>query len=108
MIDWVQVEQLREDMGETFVELLALFQAEVAEALDKLDTAETPASVADTAHFLKGAALNLGMREMASLCASAETAARAGDMSVCDPVRIRALFTESQQALCDGLARRAA
>lgn len=95
-------------MGDAFHEVLGVFQDEVAEALNTLDTAATPDTVADTAHFLKGAALNLGMTALAEACAQAENAARGGDVGACDPALIRALYRESEQALMSGLARRAA
>ena len=108
MIDWPQVEQLCQDMGDALDEILSVFQAEVAEALDRLDSAQDASEIADTAHFLKGAALNLGMSDLAALCALAETGARSGNVQACDPARIRALFVDSQRALVEGLALRAA
>ena len=59
-------------------------------------------------HFLKGAALNLGFSEFASLCASGEARANRGETAGIDPGRIRQAYTVSRHDFLDGLQRRAA
>ncbi|MGY6704937.1 Hpt domain-containing protein [Roseinatronobacter sp.] len=86
MIDWYRVQELHAEIGEeAFEEVLALFVDEVDEALARLRHAQdAPARMAEF-HFLKGAALNLGLKDMASLCGQAEQ--MANDGAPTDPER---------------------
>lgn len=78
MIDWTRIEELRSEIGDTeFDEVVDVFLEEVEEALEGLN--ETARDRAVTAHFLKGAGLNLGLIEFAALCRAAETDAGAMD-----------------------------
>lgn len=103
MIDWEQVNSLREDLGDGFEELVEVFLAEADEAIADLDPQAPPDQMAARLHFLKGAALNLGFAEFAGLCASGETQADAGGTVVLEPVLIS--YQASRRAFLDGLAR---
>lgn len=71
MIDWERVAELQEEVGtEDFYEVVELFFEEVEEALDRLVTQNV--ATAESLHFLKGSALNLGFEELAALCKVAE------------------------------------
>ncbi|MCB1389562.1 MAG: Hpt domain-containing protein [Rhodobacteraceae bacterium] len=108
MIDWMQVDELRADMGEDFAEVVQVFLQEVQEAMDRLDPRADAAALAADLHFLKGAALNLGFRNFAALCAMAEDRANAGQTDGFDLDAIAASYASSRTAFLDGLARRAA
>ncbi|MDD7970245.1 Hpt domain-containing protein [Roseinatronobacter alkalisoli] len=73
VIDWTRVQELYEEIGEdAFEEVLSLFVEEVDEALERLHAADTSAASMSEFHFLKGAALNLGLSEMAEVCSRGE------------------------------------
>ncbi len=79
MIHWARVEELYEDFGEdAFVDVIEVFMDEAEESLDRLRRAQTPQAHVVEFHFLKGAALNLGLTEMAEACARGEREAGAG------------------------------
>jgi HPt (histidine-containing phosphotransfer) domain-containing protein len=78
MIDWGRVRDLHDEIGaESFAEVLELFVQEVDEALSRLRDATDPVAASGEFHFLKGAALNLGLDTIAELCAQGEKAAAA-------------------------------
>lgn len=108
MIDWDQVDELRADMGEGFDEVVEVFLQEVEGGLERLDPAAGAAAVAAEMHFLKGAALNLGFRAFARLCAEGEASANAGKVAGEDLDAVRSAYTESREAFMAGLSRRAA
>lgn len=79
MIDWCRVRELHDEIGEeAFEEVLALFVDEVDDALARLQHAQEASARMAEFHFLKGAALNLGLEDMASLCGQAEQMANDG------------------------------
>ena len=81
MIDRARLEELREEVGnDDFAEVIELFCEEVAETLDRMTQGHS-SSMADDLHFLKGSALNIGMSEVASLCAACEEKVRDGNTS---------------------------
>lgn len=70
LIDWARVEELRNEVGaEDFPEIVEVFLEEVDESIADLTAT---AATEELMHFLKGAALNLGLRDMAALCARGE------------------------------------
>ena len=80
MIDWERVGELYEQVGkEALPEVLSLFEQEVAEGLERLKAARAPNVIAAEFHFLKGAALNLGMNDMARCYGEGETRALRGE-----------------------------
>lgn len=79
MIDWVQVNALRDEVGaEDFEEVVELFLEEVQEVVDDLRGAADSAQLESKMHFLKGSALNLGFSDFSDLCAAGEKAAADG------------------------------
>src|SRR5690606_20139158 len=78
MIDWTHVDDLRADMGDAFGEVVEVFLLEVDAAIRRLSPERTAPDLAADLHFLKGAALNLGFRDFATLCATGEASAHAG------------------------------
>lgn len=73
VIDWDRVRELHDEIGEeAFEEVLILFVEEVDDALARLRMANAANMRMAEFHFLKGAALNLGLREMADVCGRAE------------------------------------
>ncbi|MDU8910888.1 Hpt domain-containing protein [Aestuariicoccus sp. MJ-SS9] len=110
MIDWDRALELREEMGEDgFDEVIELFLTEVEEALDRLgDDAGNPAAMESALHFLKGAALNLGFKGFAALCAKGESEASAGDVSAIETDGVRALYHASKTDFLTGLHARVA
>jgi HPt (histidine-containing phosphotransfer) domain-containing protein len=108
MIDWHQVNELREDMGDGFDEIVDVFLHEVEDAMSRLDPAMGDGPMAADLHFLKGAALNLGFESFASLCADGEEQASKGDGASVDIAAIRSCYTASRNTFIEGLARDAA
>ncbi|WFE76073.1 Hpt domain-containing protein [Roseinatronobacter sp. S2] len=86
MIDWDRVRELHNEIGEeAFEEVLTLFVEEVDDALARLRMADAADVRMAEFHFLKGAALNLGLREMADVCGRAEELA--GEDTKTDEIR---------------------
>lgn len=93
MIDWSRVSELHEEVGDDALgEVLELFTSEVDEGLARLAQASSPKAIAAEFHFLKGAALNLGLDEVARLCAQGETGALAGRPSEAERLAITEMF----------------
>jgi HPt (histidine-containing phosphotransfer) domain-containing protein len=77
MIDWGRIDDLRSEIGpEDFDEVVSLFLSEADEVVARLQQAAgravAEAALRDDLHFLKGAALNLGFRDLAELCQTGE------------------------------------
>jgi histidine phosphotransfer protein HptB len=108
MIDWQQVNELREDMGDGFDEIVEVFLHEVEDALNRLAPSMGNGALAADLHFLKGAALNLGFRDFAGICADGEDRAVQGAGAAVDIAAIRHAYAESRQAFSEGLKRDAA
>jgi Hpt domain. len=85
-----------------------VFLQEVDAAIDRLAPDRPAPDLAADLHFLKGAALNLGFRAFAVLCAAAETAAHAGRTEGIDLDEITGSYVESREAFLTGLAQRVA
>ena len=66
MIDWDRINELRDEVGEDdFRDVLGMFFEEVEAVLDGLSPGPT---LARDLHFLKGSALNIGMKDVSDLC----------------------------------------
>jgi len=72
MIDWTQVDEMKQEMGSSFNEVVTLFLEEVGETISRLEAGPAPETLASELHFLKGAALNLGFCDFADLCETGE------------------------------------
>lgn len=100
MIDWDKVRDLHDEIGaESFAEVLELFVQEVDEALARLNDTTDPSAASGEFHFLKGAALNLGLDDMAALCASGEKGATAGQSTESAQIQVLAEFPALNAAL---------
>ena len=79
MIEWDRIRELRDEIGvDDFDEIVVIFLQEADEVVESLGTGASPRSVPDDLHFLKGAALNLGLRQFADTCLQAEREIAAG------------------------------
>jgi len=80
MIDWARVDELRSEVGEdAFDEVLDLFLEEVDEAMARLPDVSDPESLAADLHFVRGSALNLGLKEFCTACRTVESALARGE-----------------------------
>ncbi|ETX15022.1 histidine kinase [Roseivivax halodurans JCM 10272] len=107
MIDWAQVSQLRDEIGdEGFAEIAAAFLAEIEEILDDLHSGRIAAErMEGTFHVLKGSALNLGLSDFAGICAQAEISARTGQ-PMPDPDWLVGVFRVGQDAFLKEMGAR--
>ncbi|MBK5926839.1 Hpt domain-containing protein [Rhodobaculum claviforme] len=104
MIDWDRVAELRSDMGaEDFLEVVALFLAEVQEAADRLSRSPAPERLEGELHFIKGSAYNLGFEALGALCTSGERMAAAGSAADVDVAAILACYAQSRREFLAGL-----
>jgi len=99
MIDWDRIAELQEEVGEdSFTEVIEMFFEEVEEVLAKLRSDDAEQLKAGL-HFLKGAALNIGMSELSNLCREAESSVANGDAASIDIEAIRHSFGGSKAEL---------
>ncbi len=83
MVDWDRVKELRLEIGaDDFAEVVDMFLEEADAAAGHLSPAMTAKAMEADLHFLKGAALNLGFRDLANLCQDGERRAAAGNTNV--------------------------
>jgi HPt (histidine-containing phosphotransfer) domain-containing protein len=81
MIDWTRVGELRSEVGEdAFDEVLELFLEEVDEVMARLSASPDPARLAADLHFVRGSALNLGLKEFCGICQDLEHRIADGQM----------------------------
>lgn len=107
MIDWKQLDELRNDMGDSFDEIVEVFLEEADAGVESLRSVTDDAR-AEPLHFLKGAALNLGFAKFAELCADGETRANAGDSAGVDIDAVIESYQQSRSEFLAGLRSRAA
>ena len=98
MIDWERVLELRDEIGlEDFQEIVDLFLTEVEHAIDEMRKGpENPTLRTEQMHFLKGAALNLGFRDLSQICQAGETAAAIGDLNAVTVGQISLMYNASK------------
>lgn len=111
MIDWSQVHELKAEMDDAFDEVVTLFIEEADEIVARLNqmpeiVTNDSQTLAGDLHALKGAALNLGLRDFAARCSDGETLAQASD--AVDLQVIIASYAASKAELLRGLGRFAA
>ena len=100
MINWDQVEQLKDDLGDDgFQEVVVIFLEEVEDGLAALNQLpETTGQAASEGyHFLKGCAYNLGFDDFAARCAAEETRAQSGETSAADLRAVNRLYEDSKK-----------
>lgn len=98
MIDWARISELRAEIGDdSFDEVAELFLDEADEAVVRLDAALDAPTLESVLHFLKGSALNLGFRTLATLCQDGERLAGGGSAAV-DRSEIKDAYHASKAA----------
>ena len=109
MIDWDRVRELQEEVGqEDFEEIVTLFLEEVDEATANLSEETTGDALADALHFLKGCSLNLGFRELASLCEQGEGTARSDPDAAIDVRAVQQAYRASRDSFLARMSEAAA
>lgn len=108
MIDWAQVDELRDEMGSAFAELVDAFLEEVDDGITRVDPKSDAESQASALHFLKGAALNLGFRDFAAMCSEGEDNANHWRLPAVDGDALCRCYQQSRAEFLSGLSRRAA
>lgn len=104
MIDWDRVRELRQEIGpDDFDEVVEMFLEEADEAIGRLSVDHGAKALAADLHFLKGAALNLGFRNLSGLCQEGERRANAGDAGI-DLEAVRDSYAHSRAAFEAGAA----
>jgi HPt (histidine-containing phosphotransfer) domain-containing protein len=97
MIDWAQVNTLRDDVGkDDFSEIVEIFIEEVEEVINRLRNTSSLDTLGDDLHFLKGSALNLGFSVFSDHCQKGETAAAAGKAAQVDVSAILSSYDTSK------------
>lgn len=106
MIDWDRVNELRDEIGaEDLADVVSVFLDEADEVMARLLTGIPPAQMEAQLHFLKGSALNLGLRDLADLCQEGEKRAAAGSETPVDLPRLGTLYEASKTAFLGAMAR---
>ena len=110
MIDWNRLRALNNDFGaEAMGEVVAVFVAEMDDAVDQLPAITDTGARADALHTLKGTAANLGLVALADFCAEAEgTLRRDGPPQEFGGVvqRVQTVYASSRAELLHGLPDR--
>lgn len=103
MIDQARLDELRSEIGsEDLAEVIEMFCEEVEEALQNLETLPADRLV-DQLHFLKGSALNIGLRSVSDLCRAEELRLRDSPGLRPDVGSIRSAYAHTKPALLDSL-----
>lgn len=106
MIDWARIEDLRSEIGgEDFLEVVDMFLDEADEVVGRLGGPPMPDQVESQLHFLKGAALNLGLSDLAAHCQDGERRAANGDAATVDLAKVIAVYNASRHLLSESLGR---
>lgn len=94
MIDWHQVAQLRQDIGEDeFNEVAFLILDEIQETLDRMIDSCDPDERIQSCHSLKGLASNIGFTALSCAAAQAERCCGSPDLE-----SLRATYKASREA----------
>ncbi|MEL6168973.1 MAG: Hpt domain-containing protein [Pseudomonadota bacterium] len=103
MISWDRVNELREEVGEEFAEVVDIFLEEAEEALERIKSETDHSKMAEHVHFLKGCALNIGFEELGVTCQQTERALSDAASPV-DHHRIGDLYEKSKAELLEVLS----
>ena len=99
MINWERIAELQAEVGEDdFAEVLEVFFEEVEETMSTLNP-EAPEELAGSLHFLKGAALNIGMEALSDQCRDAETVLKSSEQHKINIDALRQTLDQSQAEL---------
>lgn len=105
MIDWARLAELRAEIGDADLsEVVGLFLEEADEVIGRLQGDMPDAQLEAELHFLKGAALNLGLRDLARLCQEGERQADQHSAASVDLGRIISVYQVSKTAFLGVLA----
>lgn len=105
MIDWERFNELRDEIGaEDLADVVAVFLDETDEVMARIREVSAT-QMESKLHFLKGSALNLGLRAFADLCQEGEKRAAAGQADPVDLDRLSVLYDTSKSAFLGALAR---
>jgi HPt (histidine-containing phosphotransfer) domain-containing protein len=106
MIDWGRLNELRDEIGaEDLAEVAGVFLDEADEVMDRVARGQSVGRMEAELHFLKGSALNLGLRAFADLCQDGEKRAAGGDPDPVDLARLADLYAASKAAFLGALAQ---
>lgn len=96
MIDWARVRELKSEIGEdSFDEVVELFLEEADEVVARMDVSCGAKALEADLHSLKGSALNLGFRDLATICQVGEFKAASGSVDI-DLSRVRSVYATSK------------
>lgn len=104
LIDWAQLRELRSEIGpEDFAEVVAVFLSDADTLIDAIAGAGAD-GMEEALHAMKGSALNIGLTELARLCAEGESLAAQGRAEEVAVAPVLTCFARSRAALERGLA----
>ena len=96
MEDWAELEALKDALGASdCLELVDMFTEETQPVLDSLAKGAPLNGMEEDLHFLKGCALNLGLRALGDHCASLESRSMTGGVT---PEDLMVLATEARKS----------
>ena len=104
-IDWSRLAGLQEEIGpEEFAAVVEVFLADTDALVAELP--QTPPGGLEAAlHAIKGSALNLGLAQLAALCADGEMRAAGGRLQEVALAPILLAYGEARRALVRGLSQ---
>lgn len=106
MIDWDRVNELRDEIGaEDLADVVTVFLEEADEVMTRVLGGLGAPQMEAQLHFLKGSALNLGLRDLADLCQNGERRAAAGEADPIDLAHLCRLYDSSKAAFLGALAQ---
>ncbi len=105
MIDWDRLNELRDEIGaEDLADVVSVFLEEADEVMAQVVAGLPAARMEAQLHFLKGSALNLGLRDFAELCQEGEKRAAAGAEAPVDLARLATVYDASKTAFLGAMA----
>lgn len=105
MIDWARLNELRSEIGaEDLAEVAASFLDEADEVVGRLTNSGSAPELAAQLHFLKGSALNLGLKDFAALCQEGERRLAGTGTAPPDLARLVSVYEASKAAFRGALA----
>ena len=106
MIDWSRLAELRSEIGdEDLADVVALFLEEADEVVARIAGGLPDAEMEGQLHFLKGSALNLGLKDLSLLCQEGERQSAQGNAATVDRARIANVYQASKTAFLGALAK---
>ncbi len=106
MIDWGRLAELRSEIGDDdLADVVTMFLAEADETVAVIAGGLPDSQMEAQLHFLKGSALNLGLKDLSSLCQEGERQAGRGNGAAVDPARIVNVYQASKAAFLGALAK---